>query len=178
MTGPPVICIVGRKNAGKTELTVALAAEFHRRGRRVMTVKHGHGFQFDQPGRDSWRHRHEGGAIRTVMAGPADFAVVGGWPGGAEMTLSDLVDRFLSDADIVLAEGFKRSPEPKLEIFREGTAPAPLVAELPDLAEKTLGLVTDRADPKFAGPVFDLGDESYVVTIADFLERTLLGGGS
>jgi molybdopterin-guanine dinucleotide biosynthesis protein B len=56
---PPVVCIIGRKNSGKTELTVALGAELKRRGYRVMTVKHGHGFQLDQPGKDSWRHRHE-----------------------------------------------------------------------------------------------------------------------
>jgi molybdopterin-guanine dinucleotide biosynthesis protein B len=173
-----VVCIVGRKNAGKTELTVALAAEFHRRGRRVMTVKHGHGFQLDQPGRDSWRHRHEGGAIRTVMAGPSDFAVVGGWPGGEEMALADLVHRFLSDADIVLAEGFKRSPEPKLEIFREVTDSAPLVTELPDLAEKTLALVTDMEDPGFRGRVFDLGDDGYVAKVADFLDQALLEAGN
>ena len=58
---PPILCIVGKKNSGKTTLTVALAAELNRRGRKVMTVKSGHGFRLDEPGRDSWRHRHEGG---------------------------------------------------------------------------------------------------------------------
>ena len=86
---PPVVCIIGRKNAGKTTLTVELAAELNRRGRKVMTLKHGHGFQVDQTGRDSWRHRHEGGAVRTVLAGPRDFAVIGNWP-GEELPLSEL----------------------------------------------------------------------------------------
>jgi molybdopterin-guanine dinucleotide biosynthesis protein len=65
----PVLCIIGKKNAGKTGLTVSLAAEMNRRGWRIMTAKHGHGFQLDHPGKDSWRHRHEGGAVRTVLSG-------------------------------------------------------------------------------------------------------------
>jgi hypothetical protein len=46
---PPVLCIVGRKKAGKTELNVALGAELNRRGRRVIAVKHAHGFQVGDP---------------------------------------------------------------------------------------------------------------------------------
>jgi len=65
-----VISIIGRKNAGKTTLTVALAAEFARRGRRVMTLKHcSHAPALDTEGTDSWRHFTEGRAERRCSSG-------------------------------------------------------------------------------------------------------------
>lgn len=177
MTGgaPPIICIVGRKNSGKTELTVALAAELNRRGWRVMTVKHGHGFQVDQPGRDSWRHRHEGGALRTVLAGAGEFAVVGKWP-GQEMSLRDLTQRFLADADVVLAEGFKTTPEPKIQVFRAGLDPEPLFDSTNACGSETLALVTDAPDFRAPVPVFRKSDEGHVGALADLVEGRLQQG--
>ena len=74
---PPVVCIVGKKKSGKTATVVGLVSELARRGHRVMTAKHGHGFELDTEGTDSWRHRHEGGAHRVVMAAPDQIAVMG-----------------------------------------------------------------------------------------------------
>ena len=170
---PPVVCIIGRKNSGKTELTVALGAEFKRRGYRVMTAKHGHGFQMDTPGRDSWRHRHEGGALRTVLAGPSDFGVIGGWP-GEEMPLSELVARFLWDADIVLAEGFKAAPEPKIEVFRAGKGEEPLFGQDEARSSRTLAMVTDGVGMEMPIPLFDLNDAAYLARLADFLVHNFL----
>ncbi len=170
---PPIVCINGRKNSGKTELTVALGAELNRRGFRVMTVKHGHGFQIDQPGKDSWRHRHEGGAARTVLASPGLFAVVGSWP-SEELSLSELVGRFLSDADIVLAEGFKESPEPKVEIVRGGPGSIPTSGSDPGRTETTIALVTDRDAARVPIPVFDLRDPGYVAGLTDLLVARFL----
>jgi len=169
--GPPVLCIIGRRNSGKTGLTVALAAELNRRGYRIMTVKHGHGFQVDQPGKDSWRHRHEGGAVRTVMASPTGFALVGAWPDG-EMALPEMVGRFLWDADIVLAEGFKSLPEPKLEIHRKGTHANPLFDPSDPESVRTLALVTDDPALKLSIPSFLLDEPEMVGGLADFVEET------
>ncbi len=168
---PPVLCIVGRKNAGKTGLTVALGAELNRRGVRVMTVKHGHGFDLDRPGKDSWRHRHEGGAARTAMVGPGGFAVVGRWP-EEELPLGEVVRRYLSDADMVLAEGFKGAPEPKVEIFRRNAHTDPLLGSLPEGAGPVLALVTD--DPARAGglPRFDLEREDHIRELADWVQES------
>ncbi|MBT8396517.1 MAG: molybdopterin-guanine dinucleotide biosynthesis protein B [Gemmatimonadetes bacterium] len=174
---PPVVCIIGRKNAGKTELTVALGAELNRRGYRVMTVKHGHGFQIDRPGRDSWRHRHEGGAARTVLAGPGTFAVIGAWS-DEELPLSELVHRYLSDADIVLAEGFKDSPEPKVEVFREGPGLDPIFGADPGRDGRTIALVTDGQHATKAVPAFDPGDPDFVGRLTDLLEKRFLDGRS
>ncbi len=174
MTGrrPPILCIIGRKNAGKTELTVRLAAELNRRSYRVMTVKHGHGFELDRPGKDSWRHRHEGGALRTVLAGPRDFAVIGGWA-GEELPLPDLVERFLWDADLVLAEGFKGAPEPKIEVFRSELHDAPLYDPETASALRTVALVTDDGAAQLPIPVFSLEDPGMIRSLADFVEERL-----
>jgi len=137
-----------------------------------MTVKHGHGFQVDYPGKDSWRHRHEGAALRTVLAGPRDFAVVGGWP-GEEMPLAELVRRFLWDADIVLAEGFKEAPEPKIEIFRKGAHAGPLFDSDDPRSGRTLALVTDDADLALPIPVFRLDGTDVIPELASFVERAL-----
>jgi molybdopterin-guanine dinucleotide biosynthesis protein MobB len=174
--GPFVVCIIGRKNSGKTELTVGLGAELNRRGYRVMTAKHAHGFQLDQPGRDSWRHRHEGGALRTVLASPSDFAVVGSWPQD-ELSLSELVDRFLGDADIVLAEGFKSAPEPKVEVFRDAPGSEPFFDPDDERSSRTLALVTDHTEIEVPIPVFDLGDPAFLSDLADFLECRFLEVG-
>jgi molybdopterin-guanine dinucleotide biosynthesis protein B len=170
---PPILCIVGWKNAGKTTLTVALAAALNRRGYRVMTVKSGHGFQVDQAGKDSWRHRHEGGVLRTVLSGPRDFAVVGRWP-GERMELRELVRRFLWDADIVLAEGAKSSMEPRVEVFRKGEHAGPLFRDAEPDRGPTLALVTDQREAGNSIPTFYLDDPSHVEELADLVVRTFL----
>jgi molybdopterin-guanine dinucleotide biosynthesis adapter protein len=141
-----IISIVGRKNAGKTTLTVALASELARRNRRVMTIKHGHHLvDVDRPGSDSWRHFHEGRAERVLIAGP-DLRVV------FERTPDDydpvgLTRRYLQEADIVLVEGFKRSPLPKIEVFRPAVSPDPLYDSLSPEAGLWAAIVTD--DPVY-----------------------------
>ncbi len=170
---PPVVCIIGKKNSGKTETTVALGSELNRRGYRVMSVKHGHGFQLDEPGRDSWRHRHEGGVIRTVLAGPADFGVIGSWP-GEEMGLTEIVQRFLWDADIVLAEGFKSASQPKVEVFRGGLGAKTLHGQGDGRPEGIIAMVSDQESPGLPIPVFDSTREDWVLELADFLEERFL----
>ena len=63
-----MISIIGKKNAGKTTLLVALASELVRRKHRVMTIKHGtHTAEMDREGKDSWKHWHEGRAERVLL---------------------------------------------------------------------------------------------------------------
>jgi molybdopterin-guanine dinucleotide biosynthesis protein B len=171
---PFVVCVIGKKNSGKTELTVALSAELRRRGRRVMTVKHGHGFRVDEAGKDSWRHRHEGGAFRTALAGPVDFAVVGRWPGEA-MELAELVRRFLWDAEIVLAEGFKGSPEPKIEVYRSAAHPDPLYDPTEPGGPSYLAMISDRRDLEAPFPVLDLNKPEHVQEVANLIEAAWAG---
>src|SRR5215210_3299112 len=116
---PPAVCIVGRKNSGKTTLTVALAAELGRRGRRVATIKHGHhAFETDEPGRDSWRHFNQGQAEATIMAGTGKIALVmriDGEPDPERLVAELYAGR---GYDLVLIEGWKHGRLPRIEVFR------------------------------------------------------------
>jgi molybdopterin-guanine dinucleotide biosynthesis protein B len=140
-----ILTIVGRKNAGKTTLTVALASELARRGQRVMTIKHGHHpADVDRPGSDSWRHFHEGRAERVLIASP-DLRVL------FERTNDEydpvaLAQRYLGDADIVLAEGYKRVPLPKIEVYRPSVADTPIYDPASPDAHLWTAIVTDDLD--------------------------------
>lgn len=172
---PPIVCIVGKKKSGKTTLAVKLVAELAARGRRVMTVKHGHGFELDSPGTDSWRHRHEGGARRVVLAGPEDVAVLGCWGPGGELALEQIVRRLLWDADIVVAEGYKRERLPKIEIYRRAVHAKPVYDPArAGEAGRYLAMVTDVPDLRAPCPVFDAADPALAARLADLLERELL----
>ncbi len=140
-----IISIIGRKNAGKTTLTVALASELARRGRRVMTIKHGHHpADVDRKGADSWRHFHEGRAERVLLATPGFRAVFE--RSEDEYDPEALARRYLGDADIVLVEGYKRAPLPKVEVYRQGLGDPPLFdPDAPNAAE-WVAIVTDLPD--------------------------------
>jgi molybdopterin-guanine dinucleotide biosynthesis protein B len=147
MAGARLISIVGRKDAGKTSLTVALAAEFVRRGRRVMTIKHGHHRpHVDVEGTDSWRHFHEGKAERVLLAGPDGRILFDRAPDTYDPIA--LARQFLADADIILVEGFKRAPIPKVEVWRKAVSPAPLWdPAFPD-AGRWVAMITDDDGPR------------------------------
>jgi molybdopterin-guanine dinucleotide biosynthesis protein B len=134
MAATRIISIVGRKNAGKTTFAVALANELTRRGRRVMTMKHAHHpVEADRTGSDSWRHFHEGRAERVLLVAPGQRILFEHAAGEPDPLV--LAQEHLDDADIVLVEGFKQAPIPKIEVFRPAVAPEPLYrADAPDAA--------------------------------------------
>ncbi|HET8762663.1 MAG TPA: molybdopterin-guanine dinucleotide biosynthesis protein B [Gemmatimonadales bacterium] len=159
-----IVCIVGRKNAGKTTLTVSLCQEFSRMGRRVMTLKHGHHPALvDREGTDTWRHFHEGGAERTLIASP-EYRVL------FERVADDydpvgLARRYMGGADIVLAEGFSRSSLPRIEVWRRGVMSPPLFTDHQDPA-LWLGVVTDEPGLSAPCPVFDLSQADWALLAA------------
>ena len=172
---PAVVCIVGKKKSGKTATVVGLVSELARRGHRVMTAKHGHGFELDTEGTDSWRHRYEGGSQRVVMAGPDQVAVMGEWPLGEE-PLEVLVERFLFDADIVVAEGFKKSTARRIEVYRRAAHRDALYGEDPDRDRAYLAVLTDVEDFEAHVPVLDVDDPQRFVLLADLIEEHIQGG--
>jgi molybdopterin-guanine dinucleotide biosynthesis protein B len=171
--GPFVVCVIGKKKSGKTTTTVGLIRELARRGHRVMSAKHGHGFELDAAGTDSWRHRHEGGAHRVAMAGPEQVAVLGGWDGGGEQPLEALVREYLHDAGIVVAEGFKTSSFPKIEVYRREAHEEPLYGRDPEGDGRYLAILTDVTDFAAHVPVMDLGDDARFARLADLIESNL-----
>ena len=112
----PVISIVGRSNSGKTTLIERLIPELRRLGYRVGTIKHNlHGFDIDHEGKDSWRHK-QAGAQLTVIASPGHIALIEDTD--RDLGIADLVDRYIRNVDIILLEGFKGNPYPKIEVYR------------------------------------------------------------
>lgn len=142
MAATRILSIVGRKNSGKTTLAVALAAEYVRRGKRVMTIKHAtHPANIDTPGTDSYRHFHEGRAERVLIAAPEVRVLLERSPDDQDPVA--LARRYLDGADIVLVEGFTAFPLPKIEVFRTEAADTPLFDPSADAAGQWLAIVTD-----------------------------------
>jgi molybdopterin-guanine dinucleotide biosynthesis protein MobB len=157
----PILSIVGRSNTGKTTLIEGLIPELKKRGYRVATIKHNlHGFDVDKPGKDSWRHRAAGARV-VVLASPGLVAVFE--EPQREYSIAELSERYINDADIILTEGFKGNPFPKIEVFR-----SELKQEF--LCNPDEGLVAVAGDrPVDRGvPYLDLNDYS---EIADLIER-------
>lgn len=172
---PFVVSIVGNKNSGKTRATVALIEELSRRGYSVMSAKHGHHFQFDREGSDSWRHRHEGGAQRVLAVSDQEMAVMGSWTPGTSMDLADLVARYLNDADVVIAEGFRTAGVPRIEVYRPSVQPEPAFGPRNEGAGGLLAAVLEGGDEGTAWtvPTFDASDPRTWADLADLLESHL-----
>jgi len=170
-----VISVVGKKNAGKTTLVVALAQEFVRRGRRVGTMKHGHHPTLvDQEGKDTWRHFHEGGALRTLIEAP-NQRVLFEKPESDNTYPLDLVRRFFAGVDIVVIEGFKRAPLPKIEVHRRAAHETPLYDPAVPDADKWVGMITDDVRFRCPFPVFTFQDTAWFTTLAHLAwERALV----
>ena len=166
----PIVCIVGKKKSGKTTTLTGLSAELVSRGYRVMTVKHGHHFRLDHEGTDSWRHVHEGRADRVVLAGPDGFAVTGGWGAEGEPSLEELALRHLGGADLVLAEGYKASAAPRIEVYRRAAHAEPLYGRDSMPQGAYLALLTDVVGFSAHVPVIDVNDPTRFVQLADLVE--------
>lgn len=173
MPRPPIVTIIGTKKQGKTTLTVRLAAEMHRRGHRVMTMKHGtHTFNIDPSTTDTYRHYHEGHAERVAMVSPDKFALVERW--STESGPEEIAERYLSDADIVIAEGFKAAALPKIEIFRRETGKQPLYEPGSPQSAHYVAIATDDEALRAHVPVVRFSDDSWLETLADLVEREVM----
>jgi molybdopterin-guanine dinucleotide biosynthesis protein B len=164
-----MVAIIGRKNSGKTTLLVRLAAELHRRGHRVMTIKHGaHTFNIDPATTDTYRHFHEGNAERVAMVAPDKFALVMRW--SDEMPPEEVAARYMQEADFVLCEGFKSSSLPKIEIHRRAAHARPLFLPASEQAAYYRAIVTDVPDLQVAVPVVPLEGEGWLERLAGIVE--------
>ncbi|WP_416796929.1 molybdopterin-guanine dinucleotide biosynthesis protein B [Ciceribacter azotifigens] len=161
---PRIFGISGWKNSGKTGLAVRLVAEFTRRGYRISTIKHAHhDFDIDKVGADSYRHREAGAHEVTIVSGTR-YAIMHELRGAPEPSFAEILAR-IAPCDLVLIEGYKREPIPKIEARRlEAKSREPLAPTDPHI-------VAIAADHPVTGtdlPVFDLDD---TMAITDFVTR-------
>ncbi len=159
-----VFGIAGYSGSGKTTLLEKLIPVLTARGLKVSVIKHAHhGFDIDRPGKDSYRHR-EAGASEVLLACNDRWALMHERRTEAETTLSELLGR-LSPCDLVLIEGFKQEPVPKLEVYRPENGKPPLFPERNDIVAVASDAALDTALP-----VLPLNDMN---AIADFVMARL-----
>lgn len=164
MTRQKVFGISGWKNSGKTGLAVRIVTELTERGFRVSTIKHAHhDFDIDKVGADSWRHRQAGAHEVTIVSGTR-FAIMHELRGAPEPSFDDILAR-IAPCDLVLIEGYKYEPVPKIEARRlESANREPLAPSDPHI----IAIAADHAVTETSLPVFDLDDTK---TIVDFIEK-------
>ena len=162
----PIVSIVGQSNTGKTTLIEKLIPELRRRGYRIATIKHNiHGFDIDHEGKDSWRHK-KAGARLTVIASPQQIAVIEDV--SKDYELSELRDRYIRDVDIILSEGFKGNPHPKIEVIRSEMKHDPLCS-----AEDNLMVIVSDEPVDRGVPCLDIDD---IQGVANLIEDKFLKG--
>ncbi len=160
-----VVSIVGKSGSGKTTFMEKLIPALRRRGWRVATVKHhAHpGFDFDVPGKDTWRHARAGSSTVLIVS-PGKLAMI--WDEiRREPSLEEAV-ALVPDADIVLTEGYHWAETPKIEVFRSGHSDT-----LRSDPERRLALVSDVPFDDQEAPVFGLDDADGV---AELIEREII----
>ena len=159
-----VFGIAGYSGSGKTTLLEKLIPQFTARGLKVSVIKHAHhGFDIDRPGKDSYRHR-EAGASEVLLSCNDRWALMHERRDGSDVTLDELLAR-LAPCDLVLVEGFKQEPIPKLEVYRPENGKPPLFPERSDIVAVASNVALATSLPRLA-----LDD---VAAIADFVMNTL-----
>jgi molybdopterin-guanine dinucleotide biosynthesis protein B len=160
----PIVLIIGRSRSGKTTLLEKIVKRLTDKGYRVGTIKHDvHGFDIDYEGKDSWRHK-KAGAKTVVLSSSRKIAVIKDvakeWPP------EKLASSFLGNLDIVITEGYKKAPFPKIEIIRKACSLKPI-----SIKDRNLIAIASDIKSKRKVPRFDINDSE---GIADFIEERFL----
>ncbi|WP_210035654.1 molybdopterin-guanine dinucleotide biosynthesis protein B [Methylobacterium sp. PvR107] len=152
-----VIGLAGWSGAGKTNLLVRAIPVLVARGVKVATIKHAHhDFDTDWPGKDSYEHRRAGASEVLVSSGRR-WAQVRELRDEAEATLGQLLRR-ISPCDLIVVEGYKREPIPKIEVYRANNGRPPIHP----LDTTIAGIASDVEFPTSGIPVVDLNDAAAV----------------
>jgi len=155
-----IIGLAGWSGSGKTTLITKAIPRLIARGCRVSTLKHAHhGFDLDQPGKDSFMHR-AAGATEVAISSAKRFAVLHELRDEPEWDLPGLLGK-LSPVDLVLVEGFKRDAFPKIEVHRVANGKPLLQPEDPHI----VAVASDQALPAAKVPVLDLDDIEAIIDL-------------
>jgi molybdopterin-guanine dinucleotide biosynthesis protein B len=155
-----IIGLAGWSGSGKTTLITKAIPRLIARGLKVSTLKHAHhGFDLDQPGKDSFMHR-VAGATEVCISSENRFAILHELRGEPEWDLPDLLAK-LAPVDLVLVEGFKRDRFPKLEIHRIANGKPLLHPDDPQI----VAVASDQPLPHAKVPVIELNDIDAIVEV-------------
>lgn len=162
----PAVSFVAKSGTGKTTLVIEVIAELKARGFRVGAIKHdAHRFEIDHQGKDSQRMT-AAGADTTLISSPAKHAVVvqhAEAPG-----IEELIARYFGDVDLVLAEGYKLTALPKIEVHRPAHSATMLCRG--ERHDPTLLAIASDTELDIDVPQLDLNDPP---AVADFIVSTL-----
>ncbi len=154
----PVVSVIGRSDSGKTLFLEGIIPELKRRGYTVATVKHNvHGFDIDQPGKDSWRYA-QAGADKVMISSAGKWAIISQVVG--ELSLNQ-IQQLMGEVDIILTEGFSKGSAPKIEVLARDS-------QKPLFLEQNLIALIAKADVDFGIPCFGPHD---FIGVANFLEQ-------
>lgn len=154
---PPVICIVGKSKEGKARLIEALIKKLKNKGLSVGALKyHKHGdFEIDIEGKDTWKYA-KAGANAVAISSSVKFAVIKRVE--REMGIDEICDKYFTENDIVLADGFTLSDKPRIivadsgedtESFKRGCEVVAVVGtgfgfdEVEAMVDKVIGFLLD-----------------------------------
>ncbi len=155
-----VISIVGHSGSGKTTLVEKLIRELCARSVKVATIKHAHHkVELDTPGKDSFRYK-EAGAVMSMLLTRDALQLVA--DAKVEREPEQLAQRFLGEADLVLAEGFSMGPGIKIEVLRRACDKPPRCT----IEDNLIAIVTDMDEVYPQLPHFGLED---IGGIVDFI---------
>lgn len=168
----PIVGFAAYSGTGKTTLLRKLLPILKARGVRVGMVKHAHHtFEMDQPGKDSYELR-KAGAAQTLIASRSRWALMVERPKEKEPQLDEvLLELDQAALDLILVEGFKEEPFPKIELRRRGLKGKPFFPE----DDNIVAVATDDpSDLQTRLPILDLNSPE---SIADFITDHVLNGG-
>lgn len=167
---PPVFGFTGSSGSGKTTLVEQVIPLLVARGLSLALIKHAHhGFDMDQPGKDSFRHR-AAGCAQVLVTSDRRWALLRELGPSPEPTLAEHVAR-LAPCDLVLVEGYKQEPIPKIEVYRAANGKPPLYPDHPGI----LAVASDLPPSGLADrglPWLDLNQPAAVAAfVLDYLDR-------
>ena len=159
------IGFAGWSGSGKTTLIEQLIPRFAARGLRVAVIKHAHHtFDVDQKDKDSYRHR-QAGAGEVLVTSSRRWVLMHELRGAQEPSFEEQL-KHLGPCDLVIVEGFKFMPIPKIEVWRVAQGEGLRYANDPHI----VAIATD-SKVEAPLPVFDLNDPDAVAAfVVDHLD--------
>lgn len=160
-----VLGIIGNSGNGKTRLLTGLIPALIARGVTVSTVKHTHHSVRVDDSYDVSRRLTDAGAVDVAIVGRERWALLHENEAEAEPTIDELIGR-MAPVDLLLVEGFKQHPHPKIEVHRPSAGKLLLCREDPNV----IAVATDGPLPMIELPILDLNDPAAIACF--ILERT------